>query len=50
MFVKGFEKSKIDFRKRATVEVVKSPFDICLDPLVMCKEGWSLGLGRRRLR
>ena len=21
-------------------------FDICLNPLIMCKEGWCLGLGR----
>ena len=23
------------------------PFDICLNPLIMCKEGWCVGLGQK---
>ena len=26
-------------------KLVKSPFDICLNPLIMCKEGWCVGFG-----
>ena len=26
--------------------MVKYPFGVCLDPLIMCKEGWSVELGQ----
>ena len=46
MFVKRLKKSSIDFLQKATVGLVKPPFDICLNWLIMCKEGWCVGLGQ----
>ena len=45
VFARRFEKSKIDFWQKATVELSKHPFDICLNPLTKWKEGWYVWLG-----
>ena len=46
MFVKGFKKTKIAFWKKVTVELVRSPFWYFLNPLILCKEGFCVGLGQ----
>ena len=46
MFVKGFKKSKIDFWYKVKIELLKSPNHIFLYPLIMCQEGWYVGLGQ----
>ena len=49
LYIKGFKKSKLIIDIKQHLNWFNHLFNICLNPLIMCKEGWCVGLGQEEV-
>ena len=47
IYQRDLKNQKLIFDIKRQLNWYNHPFDICLNPLVVCKEGWCVGLGQR---
>ena len=49
LYIKGFKKSKLIIDIKQHLNWFNHLFNICLNPLIMCQEGWCVGLGQEEV-